>query len=172
VTIAAIVVVIIVALLAFAATRPTDFRTARSMRMKATHDTIAPNITDFHRWVAWSPWEKIDPTMQKTYTGAPTGTGAVYEWKGNKKVGQGRMEILDASAREVRVDLQFVAPFKAHNLAIFTLDPSGDSTNVTWAMEGKRPFMLKLIGIFMNMDKLVGRDFERGLASLKGVVEK
>ena len=171
-TVVLVVVVLIVGLLAFAATRPNDFRTARSLRMKALPETIAPQLIDFHRWSAWSPWEKIDPAMRRTYSGEPSGKGAIYEWLGNKKVGQGRMEILDTSSRNVRVDLQFIAPFKAHNTANFALEPNGDSTDVTWSMEGKRPFMLKLIGIFMNMDKLVGRDFEHGLANLKAVVEK
>lgn len=171
-TIFLVIVVVIVALLIFAATRPNDFRTQRSTSISASPEAIAAHIADFHRWVDWSPWERIDPTMQKTFSGAPTGTGAVYEWSGNGKVGQGRMEILDASSREIRVDLEFLKPFRAHNLAIFTFDPSGDATTVAWAMVGVRPFMLKVMGIFMNMDKIVGRDFETGLAALKTISEK
>jgi hypothetical protein len=110
--------------------------------------------------------------MQRTFSGAPTGKGAIYEWIGKKQVGQGRMEILDVSPSAVRIDLRFIKPFQAHSLAIFTLEPGGDSTNVTWAMEGPRPFMVKLMGVFMNMDKMVGRDFEAGHANLKSIAEE
>lgn len=169
--IAVIVVVLIVGVLAYAATRPNDFRVARSTTVKATPDTIQPVIADFHRWSAWSPYEKLDPSMKRTYDGSPSGKGAVYAWEGNAKAGAGRMEIVDSTPSRVAIQLDFTAPFTAHNLAEFTLAPSGDSTTVTWAMTGARPFVAKLMSLFFDFDQLIGKDFETGLANLKAVAE-
>jgi hypothetical protein len=133
---------------------------------------IYPIIADFHRWPEWSPWEGMDPSMKKSVSGAPAGKGAVYEWEGNSKVGKGRMEITDAAApRSITIKLDFLKPFEAHNMTFLTLEPRGASTDVTWSMEGQNPYAMKVMGIFMNMDKLVGRDFEKGLANLKRVAE-
>jgi uncharacterized protein YndB with AHSA1/START domain len=168
-----IVVVAIVAFLLFAATRPSGFRVQRTTRIKAPPEKIFPLIDDFHAWVAWSPYEKIDPALQRSYSGAESGKGAVYEWQGNNKVGKGRMEITQSSPpTKIVIALHFMKPFEAHNTAEFTMVPEGDATTVTWAMNGSSPFMVKVMGIFMSMDSLVGKQFEEGLANLKAVAEK
>lgn len=170
-TIVAVILVLVVGLLAYAAAQPAAFRIARSAAIKAPADKIYPLIADFHVWTAWSPYEKLDPEMRKTYEGALSGKGAVYRWEG-KKAGAGQMEITDAvTPSRVTIKLDFSKPFVAHNIAEFTLEPMGDTTTVTWAMTGRRPFMMKVMGIFMNMDKLVGKDFEAGLATLKAATE-
>jgi uncharacterized protein YndB with AHSA1/START domain len=172
-TILIVVVVLIAALLLYAAMRPNEFRVQRTARINAAPEKIFPHIADFHQWAAWSPYEKLDSAMKKTYSGAPAGKGAVYEWNGNGKVGEGRMEILDvAPPNNLTIDLHFVRPFRADNSAQFTLDPKADGTDVTWAMRGSSVFMTKLMGIFINMDRLIGKDFEAGLATLKSIVER
>jgi uncharacterized protein YndB with AHSA1/START domain len=172
VTIAIVVIILVAVVLALAARRPNEFTVTRAVRIRATPDRIYPHIVDFHRWAAWSPWEKIDPAMRRSYSGAPTGTGSVYEWQGNSKAGVGRMEITQVTPpTSVTVKLDFLKPFEAHNTVTFTLLPIGDSTDVTWTMFGPSPFMTKVMGVFFNMDKLVGTDFERGLANLKAVAE-
>ena len=172
--IAIIVVVLIAALLGFAATRPDIFRVQRATSIKAPPEKIFALINDFHSWGSWSPWEKMDPTMKRTHSGAANGKGAVYEWEGNNKVGKGRMEIMDTSPpSKVTIKLDFVKPFEGHNIAEFTLEAKGDSTNVTWAMYGPNPYIAKLIHMFFNMDNnMIGKDFETGLANLKTVAEK
>lgn len=125
----------------------------------------------------WSPYEHIDPAMQRTFSGAPSGKGSIYEWHGNKNIGHGRMEILDtAPPSKVVIKLDFFSPFEAHNMAEFTMRPKGSATNVTtnvtWAMHGPVPFMAKIIHIFMNMDRMVGGQFQQGLVSMKAVAEK
>jgi carbon monoxide dehydrogenase subunit G len=170
---AIVVVVLLAVVLGYAAVKPDDFRIQRTARIKAAPDKIFASINDFHRWDAWSPYEKYDATMRKTHSGAASGKGAVYEWEGNSKVGKGRMEITDVSApNKVMVKLDFMRPFVAHNTAEFTLNPSGESTEVTWSMSGARPYVIKVMGIFLNMDKMVGKDFEAGLANLKTVAER
>jgi hypothetical protein len=130
-------------------------------------------ISDFRNWAAWSPYEKKDPAMKKTYSGAPSGQGAIYEWDGDKNVGRGRIEITDASVpSRVALNLDMLAPFKAHNVVEFTLEPKGEFTTVTWAMNGRVPFFAKVLHVFFDMDRMVGQDFEAGLASLKAVAEK
>ena len=172
--VAIIVVIVLIGLvLAIAQSRPNEFTVQRTVRIAAPPERIYPDIVDFHRWPGWSPWERMDPAMQKTYTGAASGRGAVYEWAGNSKVGQGRMEITDATApTSVTVKLDFMKPFETHNTARFTLVPAGESTDVTWSMFGSSPLMIKLMSVFFNMDKLVGKDFERGLATLKTLAER
>jgi uncharacterized protein YndB with AHSA1/START domain len=168
-----ILVVLVAAVLVYAATRPDAFRIQRAATIKAPPDRIFPLINNFRSWTSWSPWEKMDPNLKRTYSGAESGKGAVYEWEGNKKVGQGRMEIKDTSPpSRVTIQLDFFKPFEAHNTAEFTLAPQGDSTNVTWVMDGRQPFMFKVMSVFMNMDKLIGKDFETGLANLKAATEK
>jgi carbon monoxide dehydrogenase subunit G len=155
-----------------AASKPSAFRIERSARINVPPDRIAPHINDFHNWAAWSPWEKMDPALQRSYSGAPSGRGAVYEWQGNKKVGKGRMEITDSQANKVLINLDFIEPFKASNVTEFSLRPDGNGTNVNWAMTGNHAFPMKVFGMFMNMDKMVGNDFEKGLVSLKEIAER
>jgi hypothetical protein len=172
-TVAALAALAVIALLAFAATRPDTFRVQRSIRILVPAEKVFAFLVDFRRWSAWSPWEGRDPGMKRSLSGAQTGKGSVYEWSGNSKVGQGRMEIVEATApSSMRVQLDFLKPFEAHNMAEFVLSPDGGSTDVTWAMYGPSPFISRLMGVFMSMDRMVGRDFEAGLASLKAAAEK
>lgn len=172
-TIALVVVVLIVALLIYAATKPDTFRVQRSASINAPPEKIFPFINDFHSWIAWSPWEKLDPALKRTYSGAPNGKGTVYEWEGNHNVGKGRMEITDtAPPSKVVIKLDFMKPFEAHNIAEFTLDAQGNSTNVMWAMYGPTPYFAKVIHTFVSMDSMVGKQFEEGLVNLKTLAEK
>ena len=171
--IAAVIVVIVAGILIYAATRPDTFRVQRTASIKAPPDKIFPLINDLHAWSAWSPYEKKDPAMKRTFSGAPSGKGAVYEWDGDKNVGKGRMEIIDATQpTKVVIKLDFIKPFEGHNTAEFTMEPKGDNTVVTWAMYGPSAFMMKVMGIFMNMDNMIGNDFAVGLANLKAIAEK
>jgi hypothetical protein len=171
-TIAIAVAVAVAALLAFAATRPNTLTVQRSATIASPAERIYPHLDDFHRWGAWSPWEKLDPELKRTFSGAESGPGAVYAWQGNKKVGEGRMEILESDApSRLRIQLDFLKPFEAHNTTILALAPDGGGTRVSWTMNGSKNFPFKLMGIFMNMDNMIGADFERGLANLKTVAE-
>lgn len=171
--IALAVVVLVAAVLLFAATRPDSFRVQRSTSIKAPAEKIFPLIADFHAWGAWSPWEKLDPTMKRTHSGAPSGKGAVYAWDGNNEVGAGRMEIAEVSTpSRLSIKLDFSRPMEGHNTAEFTLVPKGDASEVTWAMFGPNPYLSKLIGLFLDMDKMIGKDFETGLTNLKALAEK
>ncbi len=172
-TIAIVVISLIAALLIFATTQPDTFRVQRTTSIKAPPEKIAPLITDFHSWGSWSPWEKMDPAMKRTYSGAASGKGAAYAWEGNSKVGEGRMEITEASPpSKVTIRLDFIKPFEGHNIAEFTLEPKGDSTNVSWAMHGPTPYIAKIISVFVSMDRMIGKDFDTGLSNLKAVAEK
>jgi hypothetical protein len=163
----------IAAVLILAATKPDRFSVQRAITVKAPPETIFPLIDDFHQWGSWSPYEHKDPAMKRSFSGAESGKGAVYAWDGNKNVGSGRMEILDASApSKIRIKLDFFTPFEGHNTAEFTMLPQGDATSLTWLMHGPAPFMSKLMQVFMNMDSMIGKDFEIGLANLKGLAEK
>ena len=167
------VMAVIAAILIFAATKPDIFRVQRAAGIKAPPEKIFAIINDFKRWDAWSPWEKKDPAMKRTFGATTDGKGAVYAWEGNKDVGQGRMEIAESvPPSKVTLKLDFLKPFEAHNIVEFTLVPQGDSTNVTWAMQGPTPYFAKIIHVFMDMDSMVGKDFETGLANLKAVAEK
>ncbi len=169
----AIVVIVIAGLLVAAAARPDSFRVVRSTTIKAPPERIFPLISDFQRWSAWSPYEKKDPAMKRSFDGPAAGKGAIYAWEGNKDVGKGRMQIADASApSRVVLNLDFSEPFEAHNMVDFTLEPKGDATEVTWSMRGPMPFASKLITLFIDMDRMVGGDFEAGLANLKALAEK
>ena len=169
--IALAVVILVVAILAFAATRPNSFRVQRTTSINAPPEKISALINDFHSWTSWSSYEKLDPAMKRTFSGAQSGKGAVYEWDGNSKAGKGRMEITDTSPRSTTIKLDFVKPLESHSVAQFTLEPKGDSTNVTWSMEGPSPYVTKVMGLFFNMDRMIGKDFESGLANLKTVAE-
>jgi uncharacterized protein YndB with AHSA1/START domain len=159
--------------LGWAATQPDTFRIERSITINAPAERVFRLINDFRGWTAWSPWEKRDPAMKKTYGGAPSGPGAVYEWAGNSEVGSGRMEIIRSEpGSNVTVDLHFLKPFEARNTAELILAPEGEATSVTWAMYGPSPYLSKLMGVFMNMDGMIGGDFEAGLAALKAAAEQ
>ena len=167
------VVVLIAAVLIYAATQPDTFSVQRALLIKAPPEKIFPLINDFHNWGAWSPWEKMDLAMKKTHSGATSGKGAVYAWEGNNKVGQGSMEITESSSpAKIIIKLDFIKPFEGHNIAEFTLQTQGDATNVQWVMHGPSPYISKVIGLFCNMDNLIGKDFEAGLANLKTLAEK
>jgi uncharacterized protein YndB with AHSA1/START domain len=171
-TIAIILALLIAAVLIYAATKPDSFRIERSATIKASPEKISAYLNDFKQWAAWSPWEEKDLAMKRTFSGAASGKGAVYGWEGNKNVGTGRMEILDVQPQKVTIKLDFLAPFEAHNTTEYTLEPQGDSTKLTWAMFGPSNYMSKVMNVFMSMDKMVGPDFEAGLAKLKAAAEK
>jgi hypothetical protein len=166
------VVVVLAALLIFAATRPDTFQVARSTSVKAPPEKIFAHINDLPSFNTWNPYERKDPAIKGTYRGAKSGTGAAYAWESDK-VGVGSMEITESSpASRVAMKLDFVKPFEAHNIVEFTMQPQGESTQVTWAMRGPSPYISKLMGIFINMDRMIGTDFEAGLANLKAIAEK
>ncbi|MDE2444553.1 MAG: SRPBCC family protein [Alphaproteobacteria bacterium] len=167
-----IIAILIAALLAIAASRPNTFSLSRSTTIDAAPEKVFAQINDFKNWVNWSPWEKLDATMQKTFSGAASGKGAKYSWVGNKKVGEGAMEITNAQANSnVTLDLHFYKPFKADNVTEFTITPQGAGSKVNWEMRGNLNLFMKLMHMFMNMDRMVGKDFEAGLAAMKSTVE-
>ena len=158
-----------------ASTKPASFSVRRSAVIQARAEAIFPLIVDFHRWPNWSPWEDRDPAMKRSYSGTESGKGAVYAWEGNKNVGSGRMEILDASSpSKITIKLDFFKPFETHNTAEFTFVPERDvaATQIIWVMQGPSSFLSKLMQVFMDLDKMIGRDFEAGLANLKKLAEK
>jgi hypothetical protein len=168
-----IIAVALVVVLAIAATRPDTFRVARSTSIKAPPEAIFPLIYDFRNWGAWSPYEERDPDMKRSFGPITKGKGAEYAWEGNRNVGSGRMEITEATApSKVALDLHMLTPIKADNAVEFTLRPEGDATNVTWAMSGHVPYFAKILHMVINMDRMVGRDFEAGLAKLKAATER
>ena len=168
-----VIVVVIAGVLILAATKPDTFRVQRAASIKAPPEKVFALINDFNRWGAWSPWEKKDPAMKRTFGATTSGKGATYAWEGNREVGQGRMEIAESvPSSKVALNLDFVKPFQAHNLVEFTLEPKGDTTNITWAMQGDTPYFAKIIHVFINMDKMVGKDFEAGLTNLKSIAEQ
>jgi len=170
-TILLAIAVLVVAVLVYASTRPDTFRIERSIRIAAPIVQVAELIDDFHEWAKWSPWEHIDPTMQRTFSGADAGVGAVYAWEGQGKAGAGRMEITEMRAGAERgliaIKLDFFKPWKTTNTTEFLMTPTDAGTDLNWAMSGPSPFMSKLMGVFMDFDKMVGKDFEAGLAALK-----
>ncbi|MEO8318661.1 MAG: SRPBCC family protein [Bradyrhizobium sp.] len=173
VIIAVILAIAIAVVLILAATKPNTFSVRREATVKAPAEKIFPLINDFHQWVTWSPWEHRDPALKRSYSGADSGKGAVYGWEGNKNVGSGQMEILESAVpSKIVIKLDFIKPFEGHNTAEFTMMPQGDATHVTWLMHGPAPFINKLMQVFMNLDKMIGKDFEAGLATLKQVTEK
>lgn len=172
-TILIVLVLVIAALLIYAATKPDSFRIERSTTIKAPPEKIFALINDFKQWETWSPWEKIDPALKRTYSGTTSGVGSIYEWSGNKDIGQGRMEIVESTpSSKVSLKLDFVTPFEAHNRVDFMLAQQGDMTTVTQAMYGPSPYMSKLMTMFFSMDKMVGEKYEEGLATLKMISEK
>jgi len=162
----------VAAVLVHAATRPDRSHVARTAVIEAPPDRIFALINDLRGWRAWSPYETKDPAMKRDYAGPPSGVGAVYAWNGNDAVGEGRMEIVEASPpSRIVVKLDFLRPFAGHNTATFTLAPQGRATAVTWAMDGPATYFGKLIGLFIDLDRMIGRDFETGLANLKTLAE-
>ena len=172
-TIVIVLVVVVAAILIFAATKPDSFRVQRATTIKAPPEKVFALINDFHQWGPWSPWEKLDPEMKRTHSGAAQGKGAVYAWEGSGKVGAGRMEIMESSpSTKIVIKLDFIKPFEGHNTAEYTLVPKGDSTDLTWAMYGAAPFISKVMQVFVSMDSMIGKDFESGLANMKSIAEK
>jgi uncharacterized protein YndB with AHSA1/START domain len=172
-TIVVVLAILIAIVLILAATKPKTFSVRRATTVKALPERIFPLINDFHQWGSWSPYENKDPAMKRSFSGAADGKGAVYGWEGNKNVGSGRMEILDASEpSKIVIKLDFFTPFEGHNTAEFTMLPQGDATNLTWLMHGPASFMSKVMQVFINLDNMIGKDFEIGLANLKRLTEK
>lgn len=167
------IIVAIAALLIFAATRPDNFRVERKAVIQAPPERVFGLINDFHQWPLWSPWEKLDPAMKRTLGGPSSGLGATYAWTGNKDVGSGRMEIKESMpSSKIHIQLDFLEPFESNNQTDFILTPQGNATEVSWVMYGPASFMTKLMSVFASMDKMVGPDFEKGLANMKAVAEK
>jgi uncharacterized protein YndB with AHSA1/START domain len=156
-----------------AATQPDSFRVTRSLDISAPPEKIYPILSDFHRSPEWSPYEKLDPDMKRTHSGAAAGKGAVYAWDGDSNAGAGRMEIVDAVPNQsVTLKLDFIRPFEGSNVVEYNLQPKGSATQVSWDMHGPMPFISKVICVFFDLDKMIGKDFEAGLASLKTLAEK
>ncbi|MFA6179023.1 MAG: SRPBCC family protein [Candidatus Methylopumilus sp.] len=169
ITLAAVLIVFFI----YAAFRADTFHIQRSANIQAPAEKLYAIIDDHHQWSNWSPWEKLDPAMKKTFSGAGNGKGAIFEWEGNKEVGSGRNEIIESiPATKIIMQLDMFTPFEAHNIVEFTLTPQGDTTNITWAMHGPQPYMAKVMSVFFDCDKMVGGMFEDGLANLKRFAEK
>jgi uncharacterized protein YndB with AHSA1/START domain len=170
--VAAVVGIAVAAVLLIAATKPDTFSIRRTATIKAPAEKIFPLIDNLRAQSAWSPFEK-DPAMKRTHSGAPAGKGAVYEWDGNRQVGRGRIEIVESKpASSILLKLDMFTPFEAHNMVEFTLTPNGSGTAVTWAMQGRQPYMAKVFSTIVNCDRMVGGQFEEGLAKLKALSER
>lgn len=170
--IAIAVALLVVVFIAVVASRPSHFHIERSARMAAPPEVVFPLINDFHRWPSWSPWEKLDPRMQREYSGEPQGKGAAYEWSGNDDVGKGSMRIIESQPPStVAISLEFKEPWQATNATLFSVHPDGAGSRVSWGMDGESNFVFKAVGLFMNMDEMVGKDFEAGLDNLSRVSE-
>ncbi len=168
------VLIVLLGLVAFVVSRPGKFRFERTAIVAAPPGRVFALVNDFHHWTTWSPWDKLDPNLQRSYSGASSGAGAGYAWVGNRKTGEGRMTIIecDAPAR-IDIKLEFIKPFAATNTTIFSFTPVNEGTRVTWAMDGEnKSFMTKAFSAFGNMDKFIGRDFEKGLAAMKAEAER
>jgi hypothetical protein len=169
----AIIAIMVVLLLILIATRPSEFRIERSTSIQSSPETIYPHIHNVKLMNEWSPWAKIDPEIKMTYSDKLTGPGAFYQWIGNKKVGEGKVTVLEESLNQsVAMRIDFLRPFKCTNNADYSLTRDGPQTRMTWGMTGKLNFIMKLMGMFMSMDAMVGKDFEKGLNNLKAIVEK
>ncbi len=166
------VATVVVLLVIVVSARPATFHVERSTMVSAPPEAVFSQVNDFHAWPNWSPWEKMDPGMKKTFSGSASGQGSVYSWAGNDKVGEGRMTIEKSDKPSlVSIKLEFLKPFAATNTATFTFTPAADGTKATWAMDGNNNFMSKAFQLFMDMDKMIGKDFEQGLASMKVAAE-
>jgi hypothetical protein len=152
--------------------RPDEFIVSRSTKISASPGKVFPHVNDLHKWQAWSPWVKLDPNAKNSFAGADSGTSAAMSWDGNKKVGAGRMTIIESAPNDlIRFKLEFVRPFKATNTAEFAFKPEGNQTVVTWSMTGKSNYFFKAFSLFVNCDNMVGEDFEKGLAAMKSIAE-
>lgn len=172
-TILALLAVLLIVLIVAILLQPDEYRVQRTSTMNAPPAAAFAQVNDFHNWDRWSPWAKLDPNMKVTYDGPTSGAGAKYSWVGNDDVGEGRMTILESKPNElIRIRLEFIKPFESAADTEFTFKPEGNQIVVAWSMAGKHNFMSKAMCLFMSMDKMIGPDFEKGLASLKGVVEK
>jgi hypothetical protein len=166
------VAVVIAAVLILAATRPAECRVTRSLAIQASPSDLFMHANDFRKWTAWSPFEKLDPAMQRTFGGPRSGAGATYEWSGNKRAGAGRATIMESQPNELsRWKLEFFRPFACVSTVEFTFRPEGDRTVVTWTLTGKNNLMARAMSLFVDMDKMIGRDFEEGLANLRKLTE-
>jgi uncharacterized protein YndB with AHSA1/START domain len=164
--------VIVVLFIIIVSMRPAEFRVTRKATINSPPAAVFAQVNDFHKWEAWSPWAKMDPSAKNNFDGTPGQVGSQFSWSGNNKVGEGRMTLAESRPPElVRIQLEFIKPFKATNTAEFTFQAQGNQTTVSWSMFGKNNFMSKAVGLFMNCDKMVGCQFEKGLASMKSVVE-
>jgi len=165
-------VIIVVILVVVILLQPAHYHVERSATISAPPATVFAQVNDFHKWEAWSPWAKIDPSMKQNYDGAPAGVGAGYSWAGNSQAGEGRMTITDSHPSDlIKIKLEFLKPFAATDTTAFTFKPQANQTVVTWTLDGDNNFIGKAFGLVMNMDKMVGADFEKGLAQMKSVAE-
>jgi hypothetical protein len=166
------IVLIIAIFCVVVAMQPARYTVERSATINAPAPVVFAQVNDFHKWQAWSPWEKLDPNMKKEFSGAAAGNGAVYSWAGNNDVGEGKMTITDSRASDlIKIKLEFIKPFAATSTTDFVFTPQGNQTNVKWTMSGENNFVAKAFSMFMNMDKMIGSDFEKGLAQMKTVAE-
>jgi len=166
------VAVIVIGLAVVVALQPASFRVTRTAIISASPAAVFAQVNDFHNWMAWSPWEKLDPGMKRSYEGPPSGAGAMYAWSGNSQVGEGRMMVTESRPSElIRIKLDFEKPFRASNIAEFTFEARGGQTAVTWTMTGRKNFIAKAIHLVMSMDRMIGGAFEQGLSQMKAVVE-
>jgi len=165
-------VVIVGLFLVVVSTRPSDFKVERKATISAPAAAVFAQVNDFHNWKAWSPWDKVDPAMQRTFEGPSSGTGSIYRWVGDHNVGEGSMTITESHPSDlIRIDLEFLKPFKGSNVAVFAFKPEGAGTQVTWTMTGQKNFISKAIILFMSMDKMIGGQFEQGLTQMKAIAE-
>lgn len=167
------IAIAVAVILGYATTKPDTFTVQREISIAAPAQKVAGLVTDFRQWQNWSPWEKLDPNMQRSFSGPASGLGAKYAWQGDEKVGEGRMEIIEAAdpARTV-IKLDFLKPFESHNTTTFVLTPDGEQTRVRWSMTGPSPYVSKVMTVFVSMDRMIGKDFEKGLANLKAAAEQ
>src|SRR5213592_5150938 len=164
--------VIVIVFVVIVALQPSEFKVVRNATISAPAPALFAQVNDFHKWEAWNPWGKLDPTMKQAYEGAPAGTGAIYTWSGNNEVGEGRMTITESRPSDlIRIRLEFLKPFAATSTAEFAFKPEGNRTVVTWSMAGNVNFMAKIVHLFMDMDRMIGDKFEQGLARLKSITE-
>ena len=166
------IVVLIAVFLIMVMLQPSHYQVERTATINAPAPVVFGLVNDFHKWETWSPWEKLDPAIKKSFEGPPAGTGSMYSWSGNSEVGEGKITITESRPSDlVKLRLEFIKPFAATSVTDFTFTPSGNSTNVKWTMAGENNFIAKAFSMFMNMDKMVGGDFEKGLAQMKKVAE-
>jgi hypothetical protein len=165
-------VALLLVLAAVVSTRPAEFRIERGAMIHAPAEVVFERVNDFHRWAEWSPWDRMDPDLKRTFEGAPAGAGAIYRWAGNGKVGEGSMTLVESRPGDhLTIKLEFLKPFTATNTTEFSFMPMAGGVNVTWSMAGRNSFVSKAMSLVMNMDQLVGKDFEKGLSALKEISE-